>query len=110
MTEVAPTNGSAPKAPSALTKLLKSLDGAKKPNASDVKAVSAKFKSAMGKRAELEKALKDFDASNDALAVEMVKCHGAKHITVEGVRYVPTSRADRVYYKRMTDTHDTVEL
>lgn len=95
---------------SALSVLVDSLKDQKKPNASDVKAVSEKFKKAMGKRAELEAALKKFDADNDALAVEMVKCYGSKHVTVDGVRYVPTSRGERVYYKKMSDSHDTVEL
>lgn len=98
------------KTESALAKLIKSLEGAKKPNVSDVKAIGEKFKKSMGEREKLVKALETFDKSADALAVDMVKCHGKSHITVDGVRYVPTSRGERVYYKRMSDDADTVEL
>ncbi len=116
MTEVAETNGhtngngSAAKPDSALVKLLASIKG-KSVNEADKKKASEAFKKAMGKRQELQKALDDFDAQTDALAVNMVKCFGTKHVSVDGVRYVPTSRGTRVYYKRMTDKPaDMIEL
>lgn len=95
---------------SALDKLVKSLEGVKKPNASDVKAVTEKFKKSMGERAKLQKALDDFDSQSNEIAIEMVKCYGKKHLTINGARYVPTSRGERVYYKKMSDSHDTIEL
>ena len=98
------------KAPSALSKLVESLKGQKKPNASDIKAIGEKFKKFGTEREKLVKALQKLDADADSLAIDMVKCHGTTHVTVEGVRYVPTSRGDRVYYKRMSDEHETVEL
>jgi hypothetical protein len=107
------SNGIAPteKSLSALQALLKQIDSEKiKLNASDVKAVTADFKKAMGERAKLQAALDAFDAKTDETAVKMVKAYGKKHVVVDGVRYVPTSRGPRVYYKRMSDEHDTVEL
>lgn len=106
------SNGIAPdsKPVSALAKLLAEIKDGPKPNASDLKATTAAFKTAMGKRAELQKALDDFDAKADATAVAMVRCYGAKHVVVGGVRYVPTSRGERIYYKKMSDSHDTIEL
>lgn len=104
-------NGNAPTAPkpdSALTLLLKQPQA--KFNETDKKKVTSAFKAAMGKRAALQKALDDFDAEADATAVQMVRCFGAKHVMVDGVRYVPTSRGTRVYYKKMSDSPDVVEL
>lgn len=94
---------------SALTKLLKECEG-KKANDTDRKAATKAFVAAMGERAKLEAALKAFDAKADETAIAMVRCYGAKHVTVAGVRYVPTSRGDRVYYKKMSDQVDTVAL
>ncbi len=105
---IAPTNG-ASKAPSALTKLLAEVKGTKV-NETDRKKVTSAFKAFIGKRAELQKALDDFDVKADSLAVDMVKCYGAKHLDVDGVRYVPTSRGERVYYKKMSDTLDVEKL
>lgn len=102
-------NGSSEKAPSALAKLLADSKG-QKVNETDRKKVTEAFKKAMGKRAELQAALDKFDAEADATAVQMVKCYGAKHVMVDGVRYVPTSRGERVYYKKMSDSLDVVEL
>lgn len=99
----------APKAKSALDLLLESVKD-QKPNASDIKKVSEEFKKSMGKRDEILKQLEEHDAKTNQLAINMVKCHGKKHITVNGVRYVPTSRGERVFYKRMSDEHETVEL
>lgn len=96
---------------SALQKLLKTIEAEKiKLNASDIKAVTADFKKAMGERKKLQDALDAFDAKTDETAVKMVKAYGKKHVVVDGVRYVPTSRGARVYYKRMSDEHDTIEL
>ena len=95
---------------SALNKLLDSLKGQPLPNKTDVKATGDKFKKRMGEREKLVKALEDFDAAAGDLAANMVKCFGRQHITVDGVRYVPTSRGERIYYKRMSDEHETVEL
>ena len=103
MTETAATtNGTTPtpKADSALAKLIKASKDIKV-NATDKKAVSAEFKKTVSKRAELQKALDDFDKGNDALAVKMIQCYGSEAIIVDGVRYVPTSRGERVYYKQM---------
>lgn len=100
----------APKAPSALTALLASLKGQKVPNESDKKAIVNAFKKAMGERAKLQAALEEFDATADATAVGMVKCFGAKHVDVNGVRYVPTSRGPRIYYKKMSDNPDVEKL
>ncbi len=93
---------------SALTKLVKASKDLKV-NATDKKATGAEFKKTMGKRAELLKALADFDKASDGLAVKMVQCFGTAHVVVEGVTYVPTSRGERVYYKKMGST-DAVEL
>ena len=105
MTEQIETNGHAKpaKEDSALAKLLASVKGAKV-NETDKKKASDAFKKAMGKRAELQKALDDFDATADATAVLMVKCYGTKQVVVDGVRYAPTSRGERIYYKRLSDT------
>ena len=64
----------------------------------------------MGERAKLLAALEAFDAKANQTAIDMVRCYGAKHVTVGGVRYVPTSRGERVYYKKMSDQTDTVAL
>lgn len=111
MTEIATTNGSVktPKPESALTKLLSEIKG-KKVSETDRKAVTNVFVKTMGERAKLLAALEAFDAKADETAVNMVKCYGAKHVTVGGVRYVPTSRGARVYYKKMSDETDTVAL
>lgn len=109
-TGIAPNgNGSKNGKESALTKLLAQCKDVKV-NDTDRKKATEAFKKAMGKRAELEKALKDFDATADATAVAMVRCFGGKHVMVDGVRFVPTSRGERVYYKRMGNEQDVVEL
>ena len=94
---------------SALALLLESLKGAKV-NESDKKSVTADFKKAMGERAKLQAALDAFDEKADETAVKMVRCYGAAHVMVGGVRYVPTSRGERIYYKKMSDQPDVVEL
>ncbi len=102
MTEQMQTNGHTTSKPdSALVALLKQPQT--KVNETDKKKVVSAFKAAMGKRAQLQKALEDFDAEADATAVQMVKCFGAKHLDIDGVRYVPTSRGARVFYKKMGD-------
>lgn len=88
---------------SALQKLLKEIEG-KPANESDKKAAVKAFIASQGERAKLQKALDDFDKKADGTAVALVKCFGAQHVTLGGVRYVPTSRGDRVYYKKMGDT------
>jgi len=99
------------KKPSALAVLLADLAKSKtKVNESDKKAVTAAFKAAMGERAKLQAALDAFDAKADDTAVKMVRCYGAAHVMVGGVRYVPTSRGERIYYKKMSDQPDVVEL
>jgi hypothetical protein len=100
----------APKAPSALTVLLNSIKGQKAPNESDKKAIVNAFKKAMGKRAELQAALDQFDAESDATAIGMVKCYGSKQVEVNGVRYIPTSRGSRIYYKKMSDSPEVEKL
>ena len=110
MTEISATesNGIAPKV-SALSKLLEEIKG-KKVNESDRKKVTNDFVKAMGERAKLQAALDAFDAKSDETAVAMVRCYGATHVTVAGVRYVPTSRGSRIYYKKMSDQNDTIAL
>jgi hypothetical protein len=101
----------ATKKPSALATLLEQLKSSKaKVNETDKKAATAAFKAAMGERAKLQAALDAFDAKSDATAIAMVKCYGAAHVMVAGVRYVPTSRGERIYYKKMSDQPDVVEL
>lgn len=95
---------------SALTLLIESLKGQTAPNKTDVKAITNAFKESMGKREALLKQLKELEAADNQTAINMVKCYGAKHVVVGGVRYVPTSRDERIYYKRMSDSHDAVEL
>jgi hypothetical protein len=102
------TNGKG-KPDSALTKLLAAVKGTKV-NETDKKKTTEAFKKAMGERAKLQAALDAFDAKADETAVNMVKCYGATHVMVDGVRYVPTSRGDRVYYKKMSDQLNVVEL
>lgn len=102
MTEQAETNGSGKKAPSALEKLLAECKG-KKVNESDKKKITNDFVKAQGERAKLQAALDAFDAKADDTAANMVRCYGSAAVTVGGVRYIPTSRGERVYYKRMTD-------
>jgi hypothetical protein len=102
-------NGSATKEPSALAKLLEETKG-KKVNETDRKAITNAFVKSMGERAKLEAALKAFDEKANQNAIDMVRCYGTKHVTVGGVRYVPTSRGERVYYKKMSDQLDTVAL
>ena len=104
MTEQAASNGSpAPvKGPSALEKLLAECKG-KKVNESDKKKVTNDFVKAQGERAKLQAALDAFDAKADDTAANMVRCYGSAAVTVQGVRYIPTSRGERIYYKKMTD-------
>lgn len=90
------------KGPSALAKLLKACEG-KKVNESDKKKITNDFVKAQGERAKLQAALDAFDAKNDDTAANMVRCYGAAAVTVAGVRYVPTSRGERIYYKKMND-------
>lgn len=97
---IAPTTA---KTPSALEKLLTAVKG-QKANESDKKKAAEAFKKAMGKRAELQKALDDFDAKADETAVMMVRCYGNKQVVVDGERYAPTSRGERVYYKKLSNT------
>lgn len=107
------SNGIAPavKPKSALAILLEEMSAGKhKTNATDKKAATENFKKAMGERAKLQAALDAFDAKADETSVLMVKCFGNTHVMVGGVRYVPTSRGARVYYKRMTDQPDVVEI
>ncbi len=99
----------APAEPSALTKLLADCKG-QKVNETDKKKTGEAFKKFAGKRAELQKALDDHDAQADALAVNMIRCFGAKTVTVDGVRYTPTSRGTRIYYKKMSSVKDDLEL
>lgn len=100
------TNG---KKPSALAALLESLEG-KKANDSDKKAVAKKFKEAQGKREAILAQLEAHDKASSELASEMVRCFGAKHIEIDGIRYVPTSRNERIYYKKMSDNPDVEKL
>ncbi len=109
MTEQAQTTNGSSKAPSALTTLLKSCEG-KKINESDKKKFTNDFVKAQGERQKLLKALEDFDAKADETAVNMVRCYGTKAVTIAGVKYVPTSRGARVYYKKMGNEADTVSL
>lgn len=111
MNDAVETKAKEEKKPSALASLLADLAKSKtKPNESDKKSVTADFKKAMGERAKLQAALDAFDAKADDRAVAMVKCYGAMHVMVAGVRYVPTSRGERIYYKKMSDQPDVVEL
>ena len=104
------SNGSKPvKTDSALTKLLAETKG-KKVSESDRKAITNAIFKTMSERAKLQAALEAFDAKADETAVNMVRCYGAKHVTVGGVRYVPTSRGTRVYYKKMSDEQETIAL
>jgi hypothetical protein len=40
----------------------------------------------------------------------MVKCYGSKQVEVNGVRYIPTSRGSRIYYKKMSDSPEVEKL
>lgn len=106
------SNGNGASKPlSALALLLKDIETKKvKVNESDRKKVTNDFVKAMGERAKLQAALDAFDAKADDTAVQMVRCYGGKHVTVGGVRYVPTSRGSRIYYKKMSDQQDTISL
>lgn len=97
------------KAPSALAKFLKANEG-KKVNDTDKKTVGAKFKKLMGEREKLVQALETFDKSAQKVSEEMIACYGATQVVVDGVRFVPTSRGERIFYKKMSDTAETVEL
>jgi adenosylmethionine-8-amino-7-oxononanoate aminotransferase len=88
---------------SALQTLVESLKDAKKPSASDIKAVTNSFIKAMGEREKLQKALDDFDAKANKTAEDMVRCFGAEPVRLGGMKYVPTSRGSRIYYKKMSD-------
>lgn len=117
MNDVTTTNGNGRSTPtqkkeqkkSALTLLLEKVVTVKA-NATDKKAAADVFKKNMGEREKLLEGLKAFDAKADKVAEAMVRCYGAAHVTVDGVRYIPTSRGERVYYKRMSDEQETVEL
>jgi len=99
------------KSKSALSLLLEELSKSKaKINETDKKAITAAFKTSMGERAKLQAALDAFDAKSDETAIKMVRCYGATHVMIGGIRYVPTSRGERIYYKRMGDQSDVVEL
>lgn len=91
-----------------LAKFLKTVTVA--PTEADKKAASEAFKKSMGERAKLEKALADFDKKSTTIAENMVRAFGTKQVTVDGVRFAPTSRGDRIYYKTMSSTTETVEL
>jgi hypothetical protein len=101
-------NGSSTKV-SALTKLLKACEG-KKVNEADKRKITNDFVKAQGERKKLQDALDAFDAKADDTAVNMVRCYGAEHVTIAGVVYVPTSRGDRVYYKRMGGAKQPIAL
>ena len=106
--QIVPTESNTKK--SALTLLLEGLKDQKKPNATDVKAVKNSFVKAMGEREKIQKALEEFDRNSAATAVAMVKCFGAQKVTVGGVLYIPTSRGERIYYKKMSDRSEAVSL
>ena len=97
------------KKPSALTEFLaKNKD--KKVNETDKKTTGAKFKKLMGEREKIVASLKKFDEEAQTLSEQMIACYGASHIVVDGVKYIPTSRNGRVFYKTMGDESETVEL
>jgi len=102
-------SNSTDKKPSALAALLKTLEG-KKVNDSDKKAAAKKFKEAQGKREVILAQLEAHDKASAELAAEMIRCFGAKHIEIDGIRYVPTSRNERIYYKKMSDSPDVEKL
>jgi hypothetical protein len=99
----------ASKTPSALAKFLEGNKG-KKTNETDKKAVGAKFKKLMGEREKLVSALAKFDAEAQKTSEEMIACYGSTEIVIDGVRFVPTSRGERIFYKKMSDDKETVEL
>jgi len=110
MTEQAVTESNGKSKPeSALTKLLAETKG-KKVNESDRKAITNAFVKAQSERAKLQAALDAFDSKADETAVNMVRCYGAEHVTIAGVVYVPTSRGERVYYKRMGGAKQPIAL
>ncbi len=94
---------------SALSKFLEANKG-KKVNETDKKAVGTKFKKTMGEREKIVAQLDAFDKTTQKLAEEMISCYGATQIVVDGVRYIPTSRGERIFYKKMSDSTETVEL
>lgn len=102
------TNLNEIKKPSALAALL-ALPKTKV-NETDKKAAVAAFKASQGERQKLQDALDAFDAKADVTAVALVKCFGAQHLMIGGVRYVPTSRGERIYYKKMGDQAEVVNL
>lgn len=111
MTDQVQTATEAPKAQkvSALAKFVEANKN-KKVNETDKKTVGAKFKKLMGEREKLVQALAKFDADAQKTAEEMIACYGTTHIVVDGVRYVPTSRNERIFYKKMSEEDNTVEL
>lgn len=97
------------KTPSALAKFIAANKG-KKVNETDKKAVGAKFKKLMGEREKIVAQLAKFDADAQKVSEEMIACYGNTQVVVDGVRFVPTSRGERIFYKKMSDDVETVEL
>lgn len=97
------------KKPSALAKFLDANKG-KKVNETDKKTVGAKFKKLMGEREKILAQLAKFDAETQKTSEEMIACYGVTQVVVDGIRFVPTSRGERIFYKKMSDDVETVEL
>lgn len=104
-----PKTVKAAKTASALAKFVEANKG-KKVNETDKKAAGAAFKKVMGEREKIVAQLDAFDKNAQKVSEQMIACYGNTQIVVDGVRYVPTSRGERIFYKKMSDSTETVEL
>ncbi len=87
---------------SALTLFIKSLDPKAKANKTDQKAAASAFKALQAKRAAAVKALKDLEAEETEVAKACVKAFGKETLIVDGQRFAPTSRNERIFYKNLS--------
>ncbi len=87
---------------SALALFVKTLDPKAKPNKSDKAAAASKFKALQAKRASALKALKDLEGEETEVAKACVAAFGKETLIVDGQRFAPTSRNERIYYKNLS--------
>jgi hypothetical protein len=93
---------------SRLASFIKENEG-KKVNETDKKTIVAAFKKKATEREKIVAQLEAIDKAAAKTDEDMVRVFGSKSVTLDGVKYSPTARGERIFYKRMSDT-DTVEL
>jgi hypothetical protein len=84
---------------SALARFLKEVEG-QKVNETDKKKTVEAFKRLAANREKAEAALKAAIKDEDKVSRDMIRCFGRKAINVDGIIYSPSSRDERIFYKR----------